>query len=160
MDLESTRVVHKSLGNFQEARRRALLSGLRDLLRGQSSSMLSFEEVRARLNVRGQRYLGLRPVPIDHIIGSEGRYSDFDRQFLPLSDQLKQRWSRVDQARQQAVDLPPVDLYKIGDIYFVRDGNHRVSVARQQGVAFIDASVIELVVDIPLGPDLSVRDLL
>jgi len=146
--------------DFNEARRRALLAALRDIFRGQPNAMLSFEEVRARLNVRGQRYLGHQIVPLDHIIGSEGRYVDFDRQFLPRSDALQERWSRIDQAMLQAVDLPPVDLYKIGDIYFVRDGNHRVSVARQQGVEFIDANVVELIVDVPLDPDLSVRDLL
>jgi len=146
--------------NFNEARRRALLAALRDIFRGQPNAMLSFEEVRARLNVRGQRYLGRQVVPLDHIIGSEGRYVDFDRRFLPRSDALQQRWSNIDQAMLQAVDLPPVDLYKIGDIYFVRDGNHRVSVARQQGGEFIDANVIELIVDVPLDPDLSVRDLL
>ncbi len=146
--------------HFQEARRKALLSALAALLRGQSSEMLSLEDVRARLNVRGQRYLGLQTVLLSHIVGSEGRYEDFDRHFLPRSDTLKQRWSRIDQAMQEAVNLPPVDLYKIGEIYFVRDGNHRVSVARQMGVDYIDASVVELVVDIPLGPDLTVRDLL
>src|SRR6266487_2314382 len=146
--------------DFNEARRRALLAALRDIFRGQPNAMLSFEEVRARLNVRGQRYLGRQVVPLDHIIGSEGRYVDFDRRFLPRSDALQQRWSNIDQAMLQAVDLPPVDLYKIGDIYFVRDGNHRVSVARQQGGEFIDANVVELIVDVPLDPDLSVRDLL
>jgi Domain of unknown function (DUF4032) len=146
--------------HFQVARRKALLSALAALLRGQSSAMLSLEEVRARLNVRGQRYLGHQSVPLDHIVGSEGRYEDFDRHFMPRSDTLKMRWSRVDQAMQEAIQLPPVDLYKIGDIYFVRDGNHRVSVARQMRAAFIDANVVELVVDIPLGPDLAMRDLL
>lgn len=149
-----------ALRHFQDARRKALLSSLAALLRGQSSAMLSLEEVRARLNVRGQRYLGLKAVPLNYIIGSEGRYEDFDRHFLPRSDILKQRWSRIDQAMQLSVNLPPVDLYKIGDVYFVRDGNHRVSVARQMGADFIDANVVELLVDIPLGPDLAVRDLL
>src|SRR5438477_13032723 len=110
--------------HFQEARRQALLAALLDVFRGQSRTLLSFDEVRARLNVRGQRYLGHQQVPLDHIIGSEGRYSDFDRHFLPRTDALKQRWSNIDQAMQRAVDLPPVDLSKIGDVYFVRDGNH------------------------------------
>ncbi len=153
-------VARSSRSNFQEARRKALLVALRDLLRGQPNEMLSLADVRARLNVRGQRYLGRHAVPIDHIIGSEGRYGDFNRYFLPRSDKLEERWSSIDQARQRSIELPPVDLYKIGDIYFVRDGNHRVSVGRQQGVAYIDADIVELVVDIPLGPDLSVRDLL
>ncbi|HET9221221.1 MAG TPA: DUF4032 domain-containing protein [Roseiflexaceae bacterium] len=146
--------------NFQEARRRALVAALHDLLRGQPAEMLSFADVRARLNVRGQRYLGQHAVAIDHIIGSEGRYGDFDRRFLPRSNKLVERWSSIDQARLRSIELPPVDLYKIGDVYFVRDGNHRVSVARQQGVAYIDANIVELIVDIPLGPELSMRDLL
>jgi hypothetical protein len=122
--------------------------------------MLSFDDVRARLNVRGQRSLGHQVVAVDNIVGSEGRYSDFDRRFLPRSDVLRQRWSNVDKAILQSVELPPVDLYKIGDIYFVRDGNHRVSVARRQGQSYIDAYVTELIVDVPLTPNLSVRDLL
>ena len=146
--------------HFQEARRKALVAALSDLLRGQPAEMLSLADVRARLNVRGQRYLGQHAVPIDHIIGSEGRYGDFDRRFLPRSNKLLERWSSIEKARIRSIELPPVDLYKIGDIYFVRDGNHRVSVARQQGVAYIDANIVELLVDIPLGPDLSVRDLL
>jgi hypothetical protein len=122
--------------------------------------MFSLEDVRTRLNVRGQRWLGHQTVPLDHIIGSEGRYGDFDRRFLPRSNALKGRWSSIDSAMQQDVHLPPIELYKIGDVYFVRDGNHRVSVARQQGQVDIDAYVTELIVDVPIGPDLSTRELL
>ena len=146
--------------HFQEARRKALLTGILDTLLRHSSNMISLEDVRARINVRGQRSLGHQTVALDHIIGSEGRYSDFDRRFLPRSDKLKQRWSSIDRAMNESVELPPVELYKIGDIYFVRDGNHRVSVARQQGQVFIDAYVTELQVDVPLNPNLSVHDLL
>lgn len=158
--MENAWAVRESQLHFQDARRRALLGAVLDTLRRRPNKMLSFEEVRARLNVRAQRSLGHQTVAVDHIVGSEGRYGDFDRYFLPRSDVLKQRWSKIDQAMTQAIELPPVDLYKLGDIYFVRDGNHRVSVARQQGQHFIDANVIELVVDVPLTPDLSVRDLL
>lgn len=145
---------------FHEARRRAVLAALMDILLRRSGELLSFDEVRARLNVHGQRALGHQVVPLDHVVGSEGRYSDFDRRFLPRSDQLKQRWSRISSAHQQAEVLPPVELYKISDVYFVRDGNHRVSVARQQGQDYIDAYVTELLVDVPLTPDLSLRHLL
>ncbi len=146
--------------HFQEARRKALLAALLDMLRRQPNDLLALEEVRKRLNVRGQRYLGLQTVPVDHIVGSEGRYSDFDRRFLPRSDAIKDRWTNIDRAIAQDVPLPPVELYKLGDLYFVRDGNHRVSVARQLGQAYIDAYVTELLVDVPLTPALSVRDLL
>lgn len=157
MDNISTQAAQE---DFREARRKAWIAALLDTVRGQSSDMYSLEDIRARLNVRGQRYLGLQPVPLDKIVGSEGRYGDFDRRFLPRSEQLEARWSSIDQAMQAAVELPPVDLYKIGDIYFVRDGNHRVSVARQKDMAFIDAYVTELVVDVPLTPDMSVLDLM
>jgi hypothetical protein len=145
---------------FEEAHRRALIASILDTIRRQPTDMLSFEEVRTRLNVRGQRYLGSQTVRIDHIIGSEGRYGDFDRRFLPRNRTLKQRWANVSRAISSDTTLPPVELYKIDDVYFVRDGNHRVSAARDQGQEYIDAIVTELQVDVPLEPDTSVRDLL
>jgi hypothetical protein len=158
--MDSAWAARTSRVHFNEARRKAFLAELLDTLFRQPSAMLSLEDVRGRLNVRGQRSLGHQIVRLDHIIGSEGRYSDFDRRFLPRSDQLQYRWSSIDRATLQAVDLPPIELYKIGDVFFVRDGNHRVSVARERGQEYIDAYVTELVVDVPLSPDLSMRDML
>jgi hypothetical protein len=152
--------IRTSQVNFRDARRKAVLTELLDTLRRQPNAMISLDDVRARLNVRGQHSLGHQVVQVDHIVGSEGRYGDFDRRFLPRSDKLVHRWSSIDRAMQDSVELPPVDLYKIGDIYFVRDGNHRVSVARQLGQLYLDAYVTELLVDVPLSPDLSVHDLL
>jgi hypothetical protein len=146
--------------HFYESRRKALLAALLDSIRRQPSEMLSFEAVRACLNTRGQRALGHQIVPVKHIIGSEGRYSDFDRRFLPLTEAVEQRWRSIEHAMERMIDLPPVDLWKISDVYFVRDGNHRVSVARWRGQGHIDAYVTELLVDVPLTPDLSVRTLL
>lgn len=146
--------------DFREARRKALISSLLDTVRRRPSELLSFEDVRRRLNVRGQRYLGHQVVSLDHVVGSEGRYGDFDRRFLPRTDAIEHRWRSIDSAMIRAVELPPVELYKLGDVYFVRDGNHRVSVARQQGQSFIDAYVTELLVDVPLTPDMSVQDLM
>jgi hypothetical protein len=145
---------------FYESRRKALLAALLDSIRRQPSEMLSFEAVRASLNVHGQVALGHQIVPVTHIIGSEGRYSDFDRRFLPLTEAVEQRWRSIEHAMDRMIDLPPVDLWKISDIYFVRDGNHRVSVARWMGQWHIDAFVTELLVDVPLTLDLSVRTLL
>ena len=158
--MTGTWTMRLSQQNFQDARRKALLTELLDALRRQTSAMFSLEDVRGRLNIRGQRWLGHQTVPLDHIIGSEGRYSDFDRRFLPRTNALKHRWSNIDHAMKTDVALPPIEIYKIGDIYFVRDGNHRVSVARQQGQVYIDAYVTELIVDVPIGPDLSMRALL
>jgi hypothetical protein len=86
----------------------------------------------------------MQVVDIDKIIGSEGRYRDFNSAFLPKTEHTRSRWESVDKAHIQDVILPPIKLYKVGNFYFVRDGNHRVSVARIQGVAAIDAEVTEL----------------
>jgi hypothetical protein len=145
---------------FYESRRKALLAALLDSIRRQPSEMLAFEAVRVGLNSHGQIALGHQIVPVTHIIGSEGRYSDFDRRFLPLTTAVEQRWRSIEHAMNRLIDLPPVDLWKISDVYFVRDGNHRVSVARWMGQGHIDAFVTELLVDVPLTPDLSVRTLL
>jgi hypothetical protein len=146
--------------HFQAARRKALLAAIRDAVLRRPNDLLKFEDVRARLNVRGQHAIGHMAVPLDRIVGSEGRYADFDRHFLPRASVERHRWSRVDRLMLETGTAPAVDLWKIGDVYFVRDGNHRVSVARQLGRHFIDAEVTELFVDMPLTPDLSLRDLL
>lgn len=154
---QTTKAEHR---DFHAARRQALIAGILDAVLHQPRELLRFEDVRVRLNVRGQHAIGRQEVPIDHIVGTEGRYADFDRRFLPRSDKLMQRWSSIDRVMLAHGELPPVDLWKIGDIYFVRDGHHRVSVARQLGRQYVDAEVTELLVDVPLTPDLSVRDLL
>src|SRR5215217_7467095 len=86
----------------------------------------------------------MRTVEVEKITGSVGRYRDFDASFLPLRESIAHRWSRIDRAYHRGDELPAVSLYKIRDAYFVRDGNHRVSVARYHGVAAIDAEVVEL----------------
>jgi hypothetical protein len=146
--------------DFNRARRKAFLAQLGALLSRSSNVLLSFEEVRSRLNIRGQRHLGNKAVRLDQIIGSEGRYADFDRQFAPRHDATRYRWMSVDRAHHQEVALPAVELYKLGDVYFVKDGHHRISVAHLQGQSYIDAIVTELQVDVPIAADLSVRDLL
>ena len=112
-------------------------------IRGESNELLPFDDVRERLPVGGQHYLGLRQVRVDKIIGSMSRFRDFDRAFLPVQTKTKDRWISIDEAHYKDVILPPVDLYKMGEIYFVKDGNHRVSVARSLGMAFIEAKVWE-----------------
>lgn len=146
--------------DFHRARRKAFLQSIADVLSGRPSELVPFDEVRARLNIRGSAYRGLRQVPLSKIVGSEGRYADFDRRFLPRQMLSEQRWTSVDMAHYEEVALPPVELYKIGEVYFVKDGNHRVSVARERGQTEIDAYVTEYMVDVPLDERLSVRDLL
>ncbi len=145
---------------FHEARTRALVAGLLDMVRRQPSDLLAFEQVRAIINVRGQHARGRQSVSLTLIVGSEGRAREFDRRFLPRTDRVKERWDSIAQAMRRGQQLPPVDLYKLGEVYFVRDGNHRVSVARQLGQAEIDANVTELLTDVAVTQALSARTLL
>ena len=127
---------------FRDAHMQAILKDWRDRMSGQRSDLLSYDEVRQVL--RAQE-MGVRPslqdVPLDKIVGSVGRYRDFNGAFLPRNEALEERWARVDAMREGMEGLPPVDLLKIGDVYFVRDGNHRVSVARAHGEKSIEAFV-------------------
>lgn len=145
---------------FRTARSKAWVAALLDLLRGESSDMLAFADVQASLYIRGERARGRQLVPVDQIIGSEGRYLDFDRRFLPRAQYSEDRWLNIKHAMARRIALPPVELYKISDVYFVRDGNHRVSVARYLERADIEADVTELLVDVVLTPALSIRTLL
>lgn len=146
--------------DYSRARGAAFVNALRSLLRNQSIELLPLSEVRSRIYVRGQRDLGVQEVPLDQIIGSEGRYTDFDRFFLPLTDETEERWKKIGRAYYQDVVLPPIELIKIRDLYFVRDGNHRVSVARMRGQLDIDARVVELKTDVVLPRGLKQDDLL
>ncbi|BBL81186.1 hypothetical protein RxyAA322_30400 [Rubrobacter xylanophilus] len=148
--------------DFSRARRRAFLRRIGAFLRNDPASnrLLSFEEVKSALGAVEQVYLGMRTVPVEKIVGSVGRHRDFDRAFLPSNPDIGERWKKIDRLMQRAEELPPISLYKIGEAYFVRDGNHRVSVARQQGVEMIDAEVIELRTRIPIDSALTARDLL
>ena len=111
------------------------------------------------LPFRGQRYIGLHEVPIDKIVGSMGRYRDFDRAFLPRQKRTKDRWINIGKAHYADVILPPVELYKIGEVYFVIDGNHRVSVARERGQIEVDAHVIEIDTNVEITPDMDITEL-
>jgi hypothetical protein len=148
--------------DFTRARRLAFLRRIGAYLRNDpaSNQLLSFEEVRSVLGAIQQHYVGMRVVPVSKIVGSVGRHRDFDRAFLPARASVAGRWKKIDQAMRRAEELPPVSLYKIGDAYFVQDGNHRVSVARQQGIEMIDAEVTELKSRVPVDENLTARDLL
>ena len=136
--------------DFSKARNKALLYEIQNFLAPEKSRMLSLADVKKVLKPKGEVYVGMKSVPISKIVGSEGRYNDFDSHFLPKAGHLRQRWARVDEAHLSDITLPPITLYELGGLYFVRDGNHRVSVARSQGLSFIDAEVISLVSEIML----------
>jgi hypothetical protein len=145
--------------DFARARSKSFLRDLWALLRGKRNTLLSYDEVKERLRIGGPIHRGVRTVEVAKIVGSVNRYRDFDQAFLPARNSLADRWQRVDRAFYEDVSLPPVVLYKVGDIYFVVDGHHRVSVAREQGQEFIEAEVRECKVKVPVGPDLRPEDL-
>jgi hypothetical protein len=145
--------------DFRRARLKAFLQGALAALAGRSRRLLAFDQVRQKLHLGGPVYRGVQTVPLSHIIGSVDRYRDFDRQFLPTQSHTEDRWRRINRAWYEEVDLPPVLLYKAGEVYFVVDGNHRVSVARERGQEFIEAEVREVASRVPIGPDLQADDL-
>ena len=123
-------------------------------------TLLSFDQVQQLLRNRTEVDRGTQLIAIDHIVGSVGRYRDFDRAFLPLKGANQNRWQQLDVAINELRDLPPIDVYKIGDVYFVRDGNHRVSVAKANGLTHLEATVTEVEAVVPLAPDVNVNDLI
>jgi hypothetical protein len=148
--------------DFSRARRARLLAEIGRRLRREPDDvalMLPFEEVVEALGRVGQRDLGLQVVPLDAIVGSVDRTVDFDRGLRPTSARLRSRWERINAAQRRGEALPPVSLYKIGDLYFVRDGHHRVSVAKSLGRRDIDAYVVEVTTRIKLSEDTLVSDL-
>jgi hypothetical protein len=130
--------------DFDVALRKGFWRSVSTWFNGKDNSLLPFDEVRRLLPFQGQHYLGMRQVPVHKIVGSVGRYQDFDRAFLPRRSELGSRWVSIDMAHLQDVILPPIEVYKIGEAYFVKDGNHRVSVAKERGQEDIDAYVIEI----------------
>ena len=129
-------------------------------LTGKSDRLLSYEEAREKLRGLESARQTLSSVPVDAIVGTVGRYSDFTRQFLPRQDSDAVRWARVKLMMTEQAGLPPVELYRIGDTYFVKDGHHRVSVARELGATHIEAYVTDVRTKVPLSPDASPDDLI
>ena len=146
--------------DFERARQRAFINDLKSTFSGRTNDLVTFQEFRRRLNPEGESYRGMQTVPVSQIVGSMDRFHDFDRTFLPRKKATQGRWTRIDRAYYEDVRLPPIQLYKVGDIYFVKDGNHRVSVARDRGVEFIDAEVIEGHIRVPLDSEMSPQELL
>lgn len=136
----------RALEDFKRARGKAAMQRFWAGVKGESLDLLQFDEISAKLHAVNQSSKVLESVPLSKIIGSVGRTSDFDRNFLPLSDADEHRWANVKthMISPASQGLPPVDLYKIGDAYFVLDGNHRVSVAKQAGFEEIEAYVTEV----------------
>ena len=149
----------RSIADFNAARTKAVFRELLALLTGRPNKLLAYDEVREKLRLGGPIYRGVQTVPLRQIVGSVNRYTEFDRAFLPLQTHTAKRWQRVNRAWYEDVSLPPILLYQVGEVYFVVDGNHRVSVAREQGQEFIDAEVRECQVRVPVTPELQPEDL-
>jgi hypothetical protein len=144
---------------FNRASRQAMWNAVTSWISGSSNELLSYEAVRKALPIEGQNYLGLKKVDLEHIVGSVGRYRDFDRAFRPKGAHTSDRWMRVEMAWNDNIGLPPVNLYKVGEAYFVQDGNHRVSIARLHDGDFIDAYVTEIRVPVNITPEDTVETL-
>ena len=153
-------VTAKAEGDYGRVRRRAWFRDVVARLAGRSNQLLSYEAVKRSLKLGGPIYRGVKTVPVAQIVGSVDRYRDFDDVFLPKQDSTASRWKSIARAFYSDVDLPPVRLYKVGDAYFVMDGHHRVSVAREQGIDFIDAEVQEVISRVPVSADLKAEDLM
>jgi hypothetical protein len=148
--------------DFGRMRRRRALSVLAARLRGEPDDVnviLPFDEVVAALGRRGERDLGLQTVPIETIVGSVDRTRDFDRGFRPTSGKARERWERIATAVRRGESMPPVDLYRIGELHFVQDGHHRVSVARAMHQPTIEAHVTEILTEVGAGREMRPRDL-
>jgi hypothetical protein len=152
--------------DFLRARRRQVLSRLAAWLRRQPDDvniMLPFDEVVAALGRTGERRIGLQVITLDSIVGSVDRSREFDRRFRPTSGQVRERWQRLALAQRRGEAIPPIEVYRVGDMHFVLDGHHRVSVAHALGLKTIDAYVTEVLTRLSPGGiryrgDLLVKD--
>ena len=156
---QKDRIRARATRDFEQAQRRAFIQDALALIRYEPPDLLPFELVREKLRLSNKYYLGIQEIPLAKIVGSVGRYEDFTRTFMPRNPQTRQRWEKVN----SLVDTdgwPPIEAYKVSDTYFVRDGNHRVSVARQLGMDTIEAQVWDYPTRVPLEADDALDDLL
>lgn len=155
----SDQLTDRVRSDFSRARFKAFLNRIGAVVSGRPTRLLSYDEVKSALHIGGPIYRGVQTVRVEEIVGSLNRYHQFDRAFLPVEDTVGSRWQSVDRAFYQDISLPPVVLYKVGQVYFVVDGHHRVSVAREQGQEFIEAEVRECATKVNITADLKPEDL-
>ena len=137
---------------------RSFFKSIYSKLTKEDDCLPSLHEILNRTKARKESYIGLREIPVDNIIGSEGRYEDFNKKFLPKKKALQNRWSAINDIADENGYLPPISVFKIDEYYFVRDGNHRVSVAKSRKQEYIDAQVTEYFIDVPLTKELTIKD--
>ncbi len=152
----------KAVNDFRQAHQRATLQQIVAHFTGKSVELLSYEDVLRKLQQTGRAVRGVQVIPVEAIVGTVGRYTDFTRTFLPLKATDEERWLRLRAfVEENSFDaLPPIEVYQIGSAYFVQDGHHRVSIARQLGIQFISAYVTEVHTRVPLTPDTDPDDLI
>src|SRR5512143_2497319 len=155
----SSNLNERARADFSRARFKAFLNRVRSVVSRRPTTLLSYDDVKSALHIGGPIYRGVQTVRVEDIVGSLNRYHQFDRAFLPVEDRIGSRWQSVDRAFYQEISLPPVVLYKVGQVYFVVDGHHRVSVAREKGQEFIEADVRECATKVNITPDLKPEDL-
>jgi len=149
--------------DFQRVRRRQVLARLAHRLRREPDDVnliLPYDEVVAALGFRGERRLGLQTLRLDTIVGSVDSTRDFDRRFRPTSDRVRERWERLALAQRRGEPIPPIEVYRIGDMHFVIDGHHRVSIAMATGAKTIEGYVTEVLTQLPPTGIRGRRDLL
>jgi hypothetical protein len=144
---------------FSSVRQKAFIEEWFSTFTGRHIDLLSFEEVKQNLRLQDSSYKGLQVIDLDKIVGSVGRYRDFTRSFLPKDDKMGDRWRRVDEIAHNE-GYPPIDVFQVGEVYFVRDGNHRVSVAKSHDAKTIEAYVTEYTTSVDIEIDDDPDDLL
>lgn len=149
-----------AISDFREARRKATMREIVARLTGTDADLLSYEEVRRLLKGKVSAKKALQEIPIDAIIGSVNRYDDFTRDFLPRETVKADRWAMVEMGTYKMEGLPPIEVYQIGEAYFVIDGNHRVSVAKSIDVQYIQAYVTRVETRVEITPDIQIEELL
>lgn len=142
-----------AVADFKRARKKAAMQQMLTRLTRKPNDLLAYEDIRQQLQENQAVELGTQEIPLSAIVGSVGRYKDFTRDFLPKNDSDEERWVGVKTAVMDMVGMPPIDVYKVGDVYFVIDGNHRVSVARELGTKTITARVTEVPSRINISPN-------
>jgi len=158
---EDRQAYRKALDDFHRLRSKAALERFWAGIRGESLDLMPYDEVSSKLRAVSQTNIGVQQVPLENIIGSVNRTSDFDRNFRPLSDGDRSRWANVKAAMTSpyTTGVPPVSLYKIGEAYFVLDGNHRISIAKEMGLDSIEAYVTEVKTKVPLSSSFTLEEL-
>src|SRR6266581_2252049 len=136
---------------FLRARRHQVVAALTHHLRRQHDSdrLLRLDEIIKGLGWRGQRYIGLQTITLDHIVGTAGSLPNFDRHFRPTSNRVRERWEQLALAQRHGAAIPPIEVYRVGGLHFVSDGHHRVSIAAATGQRTIDAYVTEVLTTVP-----------